>query len=152
MQGNCSVFPPPRVSRALPKVGAELAVSIARRATLLDPADRLLLEQLYASGWPATRVAALRSEHVRAVRARASRLVRRILSPAFQVVATRSDCWPRQLQRVGNAVFIRGLSLRAAAKELGLSYFRVSQHAKAIRAIAEAVRAEDRLHPERGAA
>jgi hypothetical protein len=136
----------------MPRVSTEVAASIAQRATLLDPPERLLLEQLYVHGWPAARVARLTGEPARVVRCRASRLVRRVLSPAFQVVTTRSGCWPRQLQRVGHDVFVRGRTLRATAKDLGLSYYHVSQLVGAVRAIAEAARAEARQSWKRGAA
>jgi DNA-directed RNA polymerase specialized sigma24 family protein len=114
-----------------------LAERLAARAGLLPLDQRLLLEQLYVHGWPASRIAALRGDHVRTVRRRAKRLATRVMSAAFELVAAHSHNWAPESRAVGQAVFIRGLSARAAAAELGIGYRTAALHARTIRAMAK---------------
>jgi hypothetical protein len=127
-----------------------LANQLAPRIGFLPPADRILLEQVYIQGWPVARVAALTGEPPRKVRRRAKRLATRALKPVFLEVALHSDGWPRDMRAVGAAVFIRGLSIRAAAAELSLSYGSATLHARTIRALVKTPKTE--INRNRGAA
>lgn len=115
---------------------AVLREQVAVRAALLEAGERLLLEQVYLHGWTAKRVACLSGCSARQVRRRVRRLTRLVLAPGFAAVAVRSGEWSDEMREVGRAVFIRGLSRRAAASELGLPYIRVLQHARAVEALA----------------
>lgn len=126
-----------------------LAEQLAKRIGHLPDAERVLVDQLYIQGWPAIKVAALTGEPVRVIRRRAHRIAKRVLAEEFRQSAAQHPHWCAQMRRVGEAVFIRGLSARAASRALDLPYRAVMLHARTIRAIA---RAEADPRAKRGAA
>jgi hypothetical protein len=62
-------------------------------------------------------------------------LVARVLHPAFAVVVARSGSWPKSLRAIGEAVYVRGLTIRAAAGACKLSYAQARAGKDAIAAI-----------------
>ena len=127
-----------------------LANQLVARVEFLPTAERVLLEQVYIQGWPVARVAALTGEPTRKVRRRAKRLAARALTPMFLEVALHSAGWPREMRAVGAAIFVRGLSIRAAARDLDLPYRSAMLHAHTICALAKTPKTE--IAKERGAA
>ena len=91
-----------------------LAEQLAKRIGHLPDAERVLVDQLYIQGWPAIKVAALTGEPVRVIRRRAHRIAKRVLAEEFRQSAAQHPHWCVQMRRVGEAVFIRGLSARCS--------------------------------------
>lgn len=89
--------------------------------------------------------------NARALRSRVRRVVRRMLTPEYQAVARWfaieklnagracgvSGAIGALRRRVGASCFLQGLSIREAARELGLSLHTVRRHRDAIAAMAE---------------
>jgi hypothetical protein len=114
-----------------------LAQKIASRTEFLPASERVLLEQVFIQGAPITRIAALAGADARSIRRRAKRLAARALSAAFYEVAMHSAGWTDEMKAVGEAVFIRGMSARAASRALGLPYRVAAFHAATIRTLAK---------------
>ncbi|MBL8763453.1 MAG: hypothetical protein JNM07_04205 [Phycisphaerae bacterium] len=98
----------------------------------LPEGDRELVRAVVERGTPEREVAELQGLPLSAVRARVRRLKHRLRSPVFRVVAARSAEWPEDVRAVARACFLRGMSIRAAAGSLGLSY----HHARTLRGAA----------------
>ncbi len=122
----------------------DLVEVIALRAELLPPRDRALVEAIYREGASAKEVALLAGVSPRSVRRRLRALVQRMLEPRFVFVARSRDAWPRQRRAVATACVLHGLSLREAAKALGLSLHCVRRHMQAVQTLFEAEQAQRR--------
>ena len=108
---------------------------IAARAEFLPEGDRALLQAVYAQGQTLRHVALLQSARPTAVSRRVRVLVKRVLHPAFAVVVARSGAWPRSLRAVGDAIFVRGMTIRAAAATCKLTFAQARAGKDAIAAI-----------------
>lgn len=113
-----------------------LAEQIASRAAFLPRSERLLLEQLYIHGWPASRIATLTGERARTIRQRARRLAQRVMSPAYAFVTVGGNALDDEHRRLAAAVFVRGLSVRRASAEVGIPYWRAQMLVRAVRTLA----------------
>lgn len=133
----------------------------------LDPVERAVLEAVFVHGHTCAELARLRgtpgyppalgdasrrtqaTSEARRLRRLLGRVVDRVLSPEFMYVANLVGAsglpappgWSSTRRRVATAIFLRGLSVRAAARELGLSQHVVRLHSDAVRAMADAARA-----------
>lgn len=116
-------------------VKADHAERLVALAEFLSPEDRALVRAVYAHGRPITESAALLGVDRRRLGARLQRIVGRCLSPEFAFVVSRKDHWTGPLWRVSEACVLRGLTLRAAARELRLTVHAVRRQ----RAIAQAM-------------
>lgn len=121
-----------------------LAEALVERAALLPAPDRYLIEGVFRDGRTIAELAALWGEDPepgqtpRALRRRLHRLVARLRSPAFVLVAEQQERWEGPMARVGAACVLRGRSMREAAGELGMSIHTVRRHLDAIMALASA--------------
>ena len=99
----------------------DFADHVLRLAAALPPDERALLDAVFARGLTLSALAALHHQRPQLVRRRINRLVARVLAPPFAFVVHRR----RELSRLERAVaaecFIRGRSVRAASRALGLS-------------------------------
>jgi hypothetical protein len=142
------------------------AERLVQRARWLQPADRALIEAVYAEGLSVAayvrRCRARQTEPVpsagvdfgddaiglemrsRLARRRLRRLVERLLSDRFVFVTARWEDWTTTRRRVAAACVVQGRSMRAASRDLGLSLHTVRRHMQAIEAlVAEACRSDD---------
>jgi len=115
----------------------DLARRIAHMAEWLPQADRALLRAVYDSGQPVADLARIAGQHPRSLRRRVRRLTARVLSSRYLFVVSHMADWPATRRKVARACVIQGLSMRAAARQLGLSLHTVRMHHAAIRALAE---------------
>ena len=116
----------------------EMADLIVARAEELPPGDAALLESIYGDGRSVTSLAPMLGCDVRKLRRRVKRLVARLHSPEFTFVISHRHKWTPSRRRVAEACFIRGLSIRQAARDLNLTYHTVRRHAEALRALVQA--------------
>mgnify|MGYP003869508055 CR=1 FL=1 len=120
------------------------ADQLVQRAAWLAPKDRALVEAVFRDGKTATDLARLTGESPRALRRRVRALAARLASPRYLFVVHHRDLWTTGRRRVGTACFIEGRSLRAAARDLGMSLHTVRRHTAAIEAAFETVLAAAR--------
>lgn len=111
------------------------ADALLRRAHVLDPDDRALLEALLREGESFLGAARSRGVCTRTVRRRMRRLINRMASERFLFVLAQHLSWPLGRRRVGEACVLRGRSMRAAARELSLSVHAVRRHLAVVSAM-----------------
>ncbi|MBL9001009.1 MAG: hypothetical protein JNK25_07730 [Phycisphaerae bacterium] len=111
--------------------------AVKYRARALPMQDRAALEAAVFFGHNATRIAAVMGRPARSVRTHLRRLLRRVLAAEFACVQSLGHRWPPSRRQVGEAIFVRGHSMRAAASSLGFPLHAVRRHADAIRVIAQ---------------
>ena len=122
----------------------EVAEVLVERAELLPEPDRRLIEGVFRDGRSIREVAAVWGDppgpgrDERTLRRRLHRLVRRLYSPEFLVVAQLRERWAPARRRVATACVLHGLSLREAAEALGMSMHTVRRQLDAVSAIVEA--------------
>lgn len=138
----------PDLRRAVRREQIQLLLDRAELAEL--PAnERALLHAAFVDGHSAIEIAALaRSASgapvggevvtARSVRRRIRRLVERVMSPRFLYVVRHQGAWPQNRRRVAEACVLRGLSLRDAAAELGLSLHVVRRQHEVIETLFDA--------------
>jgi len=114
-----------------------VAEELIERSELLLPEDHALIRAVYSEGRTAVEIARLQGVSARAVRARLRRLIARLASREFVVVARESRGWPPMRRRVASAVILQGRTLREAADELRLSLYAVRRHMEHIRVLLE---------------
>ncbi|MFN0134027.1 MAG: hypothetical protein ACKVW3_16045 [Phycisphaerales bacterium] len=119
----------------------EMTDVLLSRAESLPPQDSALIRAILGDGKPAREVAILLGLPPggdRAIRRRVRRLITRMTSTTFIFVLRHGGAWPPPLRRVATACFLHGLSLRAAARELGTSLHSVRAAHAAVLALATA--------------
>jgi DNA-directed RNA polymerase specialized sigma24 family protein len=124
--------------------GREQIRLLTELSSFLNPAERRLIEDTFDRGKTASVLAAELERDPRGLRREIRRLSRRLLDPRFAFVALTAAHWRPTRRRIAETHFIRGLSLRETARELGISLYRVRQHRDAIDAMFEALAAEKR--------
>jgi DNA-directed RNA polymerase specialized sigma24 family protein len=131
----------------------EFAAALVERAAHLPEADRLLIEGVFRDGRSIAQIAEVWIKNPdpaytpKSLRRRLHRLVERLRSPAFALVAQHRDRWNPPMARVATACVLQGRSLREAADSLGMSLHTVRRHLDAVTAIAEAFYGGHRLDP-----
>lgn len=162
--------PRPVGGRASRRSYAELLVE---RSAWLPPIDRALVEAVFGEGLsvaayvrrsvdrgtPVVPAAgdpdAVGAESLcRSARRRLQRIVQRLTSDRFAFVVARRNTWSATRRRVAMACGVHGLSLREAARHLGVSLHTVRRHMQAVDALAlewdaERVAARSRLNSAR---
>jgi hypothetical protein len=98
---------------------------LVRRAEVLCRADQALIAAIYLEHQTVAAVAFLQGVSVRVLRRRLYRIIRRVHTPEFIYVLRRHDQWRGIQRRVATAIFLRGLTMHQAARELKLPYFTV---------------------------
>ena len=143
------VTPPPTAAGSGDKAPAS-ATDLRRRRTrgvaerlvaaaeLATPSERALILSIYRDGLSARRVAELRHEPARAVRARLRKVSARLLSARFAFVAQRRNGWPAGRRTIATACVLHGMTLREAAAELGLTFHAVRREMNIVNALFDA--------------
>lgn len=134
------IFDPDEAHNLRRKRQRDTADTILARADFLPPPDRTLILAVYEDSRPVADLARMMGQDPRALRRRIRRLVQRMVSPRYAFVAARRDQWSSTRRRVATACVLHGLSLRAAADQLGLSHYTVRRHCQIIDALVEAAR------------
>ena len=111
---------------------------ILKAAQALPPADRALLQSVYADGRSAAEVARLRNVPERRISYHVRRLTRLVLSPEYAFVLEHRRRWSRNRARIATDCFIRGRSIREAARLSRISYHAALQHYHAVLALMQA--------------
>jgi len=115
--------------------GVERVLDLAEH---LEPSDRALLSAIYERGMTATAFAEAAGQKARTVRYRVRKLLDRVSSPGYRAIVAQREAWPRERQRVAEAVFLAGRTQRDAAKRLGMSLHQVRTEIERIRGLIEA--------------
>jgi DNA-directed RNA polymerase specialized sigma24 family protein len=100
-------------------------VRLVTRVKVLPEADQTLIATIYLRHQTVATVAKLQGTSARAVRRRVYAIVRRVHTPEFIYVMRRRAQWPAQQRLIATAIFLHGLTMRQAARELKLPYFTV---------------------------
>lgn len=144
---------PPRATPIRRRGHIHIEPHILTRADWLPPADASLLNAYYHAGLTTQAIALMLGIPQRSVARRLRNLALRISSPRFLAVARAAhpdpqlralfgppdpNLWPPTRQRVAEAIYIRGLSMSAAARDLRLTLHTVRRHSDAITAILNA--------------
>lgn len=119
----------------------EVVALVLERADRLPEDERGLLRAVLADGRSVAEVARIRGESARSTSRRVHRIVSRALSPLFAFASQQMDGWPRRRRNVAEATVIRGLSLRAAAEELGETVYAVRREREKIQDLLEGAHA-----------
>ncbi|HZW07070.1 MAG TPA: hypothetical protein VFF65_08090 [Phycisphaerales bacterium] len=117
---------------------------VAARRDYLPVTERALLEHVFEHGRTLVSISALTGESPRRLSRQVKLLVKRLADPGFDAVTNHSSPWPPQMVSIGEAVFVRGLSVRAAAAEAGVPYQTARAHVQAVRAVGAELRANRR--------
>lgn len=124
----------------------DMAQTLVERARHLPEPDRYLIEGVFRDGRSIAELAAMWGENPepgrspKSLRRRLHRLVDRLNSPRYLLVAEYRDRWAPTRRRVATACVLHGMSLREAADALGTSLHTVRRHFDAVVAIADAMR------------
>ncbi|MEM9065888.1 MAG: hypothetical protein AAGB51_10410 [Planctomycetota bacterium] len=117
---------------------------VLEAAHALPEPDRELLQAVLQEGTPVNRLARLRGVSVRVTRREVTNLIQRVLSPVYGFVVQQRAGWPRRRARVAELTVVRGMSLRAAAEQLGETVWTVRREREAIGALLEGAQAAAR--------
>lgn len=116
----------------------ELVDCIIERAQWLPLHQRAKVEGIYLRRLSANNLARELDVDPRGLRRDVRATVRRILSPFFSFVTTHRDGWTGNRRQVAQLCHIDGMSLRAAARVIGISFHQIRRHDDAIRLMFEA--------------
>ncbi|HLP84346.1 MAG TPA: hypothetical protein VK157_08345 [Phycisphaerales bacterium] len=117
---------------------------VVSRAQLLPPRERAMVEGVYLRQLSAVDIGRELDIPPRIVRRDVRIIVRRMLSPIFAFVMVHRDAWSGHRRQVAQLVYIEGMSLRAVAAVIGLSFHKTRRHDEAIRLTFEAFEAQKR--------
>lgn len=129
---NQRAKPEPRGTSLIPRVAVDELVLAARH---LADRDKALMRAVYECGLPLRRVAAATDVRSHRLRHRLRRILRRLRSPMFQLVARQYTAWPPLRRKVAHSVILQGLSQRAVARTLGITIHRLRVELERIRAL-----------------
>lgn len=116
----------------------EVAAEIAAAGRFLETSDRDLVRTIFENGVSTARVARAMGKQPYEVARRVKRLVRRLNDPYTRFVISRHPNWPELRRNVGLRFFVRGVTQRRTAEQLGVTVHRVRQELQFIRALYEA--------------
>lgn len=119
------------------------------RADYLTASDRALLRGIYDRGMDAAEVARVMGSRPRGVRQRVQRLIEHVNSPGFSFILRAGRRWPHTRRRVGELIFLQGLTQRDAAARLGISLHHVRREVERIRALIDEAGAGEGSDAER---
>jgi len=104
-------------------------------AEYLAPGDRALLRAVYDRGMSVAEFARASGASAKFIRGRLRRLINRINAEEFQFTIRHMHAWPARRRAVATAMILHGLSMRDAARSLGMSIHQVRQHLQHIRVL-----------------
>ncbi|MBI1335861.1 MAG: hypothetical protein GC164_02735 [Phycisphaera sp.] len=113
--------------------------TILALAQHLDPAERLLLEQVYKNGLTFTDIGRLTGQAPVRVKRRIHSLVSHLKSPLYRRMVLHGHVLPTPTRKVAQALFIRKQSYRQAARHCRLSIYQVRRHALDARRLLQAM-------------
>lgn len=123
----------------------ERVEALLERSGLLSPEDQWLLGQHLGSGRSMASIAREMGRSADRVRGRVRRLVARVESEAYAFVLERGEAqnsgWDAEARAIARACIGRGMSMRGAARELGVSVHVVRARMLEIQAMLVASRA-----------
>ena len=122
-----------------------IAEKVVMRAEFLDSTDRALLEAVFDKGITAAEIARTIGERPANMRRRVRKLVERLGSNPYQFVMRQLENWPPCQRRVGESVFLKGLSHREASQQLGMSLHKVRLEVERIRSLYDNQQRQDSL-------
>jgi len=108
---------------------------VLQRSAFLSPPDRTLLRQVLGEGARPADLAHVTGVSARTIQRRVRNLAKRLTNPEVVHILRHHRRWPRTTAAVALALYVRGLTQRQAAEQLGLSLHQLRQHAQAIRAL-----------------
>ena len=117
------------------KCTRDMAEIIADHAQWAQPEERAIIHAIYRDGLSAQRVAHLRCESPRRVRARVRRIVARLVSDRFRFVVRPRDEWPNLRRRVASGCVMQGMSMREAARFLQITLHQVRREMGVVRTL-----------------
>lgn len=120
----------------------EISDCVLLRAEWLGEADRALIEQVYGKGVRPADVAAVVGCSTRMVQRRVANLVKRLMDPMIVFVLRNHGDWDKLTAGSALAVLVRGLTLRDAASELGVSLHYVRTRVQVVRGLFEMYRSK----------
>lgn len=112
-----------------------IAEQVVMRAEYLAPADKALLQAVFERGITAGEFARAIGKRPQTMRRRVQRLVERLGSSPYQFVMRQLKDWPPMQRKVGESVFLRGLSQREASQQLGMPIHGVRREVERIQSI-----------------
>jgi hypothetical protein len=124
--------------------GSRLAAADAVRQTIesrggyLAPQDRAILEAVFVRHDRIADVSRVSGIPPRRLRRHVRGLLDRLTSRRFAYITARLSRWTPTRRRVAEACFLRGLSQRRAARDLGLTLHVVRLHWLAVRSLTDA--------------
>lgn len=125
------------------------ARSLSQLAEWLPEQERALMQSAFGDGKPTREIAALLGVSPRRVRDLIRRLARRVASPEYAFVALNRDAWreggDRCLYEVATLCVLGGVSVRQAAKRLGLGLHAVRQARTSVLTMASASASAGRI-------
>ncbi len=113
---------------------------LARLAEELDRPDRDLIHSIIDRGQTIAALARATGVDRRSLSRRFTRLINRLMDDRVLIVLRERDHWPPQRRRIANALFVRGLTQRAAARQLRISLHALRSELKVIEGLIEADR------------
>lgn len=116
----------------------DIVERVIERAQALPPRERSMVEGIYLRRLSANKLARELGINPRTVRRDVHNAVRRLLAPFFPFILTHRDGWTGHRRQVAQLCHIEGMSLRAAAHVIGISFYKVRRHDEAIRLLFEA--------------
>ena len=99
--------------------------SLSEWFRFLPDEDREIMTMRYVDGLTVTRIASRANMNENGMRARISRIRRRINSRPFQLVALAGESLPQPLRAIAKYRVLHGLSLRAVARQLRMTLHHV---------------------------
>lgn len=116
----------------------DIVERVIERAQVLPPQQRAMVEGIYLRQLSAAALSREMKLDSRCLRRDVRAIVHRVLSPIFPFVVRHRDTWTGQRRQVARLCYIEGMSLRAAAHRIGISFHKVRRHDEAIRFLFEA--------------
>lgn len=113
---------------------------VLMRASWLAPADRALVEQVLQRGVRPHQIAAIAGVTTRTIQRRLARLIQRLTDPDCEFILRHHRQWDKSAAEVAIAIWIRGLTFRQAADQLGMTLHGVRQQVQMIRGYLQAAR------------
>lgn len=105
---------------------------ILKRAVLLDPPQRALLEQVFARDMLTRDVARMTGQSVRNVQRQVRALVNRLTSPQAERIFRCRHRWDPITAHIAVAHCVRRRSMRRIARELDMSFYEVRRHVERV--------------------
>ncbi len=115
----------------------EVSDYVLMRAEWLSASDRALIEQVFGKGVRPADVAAIQGCSTLVVQRRVANLVKRLLDPMVVFVLRYHRDWDKGTKKAALLVLVKGVTLRRAASELGVTLHCVRNRVHVVRGLFE---------------